>query len=309
MDRGNRISQQLALRTTAAPSPGRWEPPEERAEYAVMEAEAISRAGSAADGTIESRGRLVDAAGRGVGRFTQRLSLVAGLPLALIDIDVRLDEPVTGPVFESHVASRFAWHENEDVEIRRSLHLQSIVTERTRFPAPHFIEIAPEAGRGAGGGVAILTAGLPWHLRSSPHVLDAILLAGGREAACRLAVGVGLERPWDAAIELAAGVIPTTGLAVPANVRLTVDPPQAGDLPTILRVGLVESVGRAGDVRIEWADELSRAGAVDSLGHPLTDVAVTVAGRTTTVRLERYQWLQLVLEFATGATGAAGGAA
>jgi hypothetical protein len=308
VDRGNRVSQQLALRTTAAPSPGRWEPPEERAEYAGMEADAISRSGTAAGGTIESRGRLVDAAGRGRGRFTQRMSLVAGLPLALIEIDVRLDEPVMGPVFESHVASRFAWHENEDVEIRRSLHLQSIVTERTRFPAPHFIEIAPEAGRG-GGGVAILTAGLPWHLLSSPHVLDAILLAGGREAACRLAVGVGLERPWDAAVELAAGEIPTAGPAVPANVRLAVDPPQPGDPPTILRAGLVESAGRAGEVRIEWAGELVRAAAVDSLGHPLPDVVITLAGRATTVRLERYQWLQLVLEFATGAAGTAGGAA
>jgi hypothetical protein len=305
-DRANRISQQLALRTTAAPRPGRWEPPEERAEYAGMEADAISRSGTAAGGTIESRGRLVDGAGRGRGRFTQRMRLVEGLPLALIEIEVRLDEPVTGPVFEAHVAARFAWHENEDVEIRRSLHLQSIVTERTRFTAPHFVEIAPEAGRGVGGGVAILTAGLPWHLLSSPHVLDAILLAGGREAACRLAVGVGLERPWDAAVELAAGEIPTAGLALPANVRLTLDPAQAGDPPTILRAGLVESAGRAGEVRIEWAGELVRAAAVDSLGQPLPDVPVTVSGRATTVRLERYQWLHLVLEFAASGAPAGG---
>ncbi|MFM7138474.1 MAG: hypothetical protein ACKO1M_15640 [Planctomycetota bacterium] len=306
VDRGNRISQQLALRTTAAPSPGRWEPPEERAEYAGMEADAIARSGPVAGGTIESRGRLVDAAGRGCGRFAQRMSLVEGLPLALLEIEVRLDEPVTGPVFESHVAARFAWHENEDVAIRRSLHLQSIVTERTRFTAPHFIEIAPKAG---GGGVAILTAGLPWHLLSSPHVLDAILLAGGREAACRLAVGVGLERPWDAAVELAAGDIPTSGPALPANVRLSVDPPQAGDPPTILRAGLVESAGRPGEVRIEWVGDLVRAEAVDSLGHPLPDVAVTISGQATVVRLERYQWVQLVLEFAAGAAGPPGGAA
>jgi hypothetical protein len=140
-------------------------------------------------------------------------------------------------------------------------------------------------------------------------VLDAILLAGGREAACRLAVGIGLERPWDAAVELAAGEIPTAGPAVPANVRLTADPPREGDPPTILRAGLVESAGRAGEVRIEWAGEVVRAAAVDPLGHPLPDVPITVAGRTTTVRLERYQWLQLVLEFAAGAAGAAGGGA
>lgn len=303
-DRGNRISQQLALRTTAAPSPGRWEPPEDRAEYAIMEAETISRAGAVSGGVIESRGRFVDAAGHGRGRFTQRMTLAAGLPLALIEIEVRLDEPVAGPVFEAHVASRFAWHENEDVEVRRSLHLQSVVTERTRFTAPHFVEIAPEAGR-VDGGVAILTAGLPWHLLSSPHVLDAILLAGGREASCRLAVGIGVVRPWDAALELAAGLIPSAGLALPSNVRLTVDPARAGDPPTLLRAGLVESTGRAGEVRIQWAADLVRAEAVDSLGHPLPDVAVTVSGRTMSVRLERYQWLQLVLEFAPAASGGA----
>jgi hypothetical protein len=215
-----------------------------------------------------------------------------------MEIDVRLDEPVTGPVFESHVAARFAWHENEDVEIRRSLHLQSIVTERTRFTAPHFIELAAEAGRAGGGGVAILTAGLPYHLLSSPHVLDAILLAGGRAVTCRLAVGIGLERPWDAAVELAAGHIPTAGIAVPANVRLAVDPPAAGDPPTILRAGLIESAGSAGEVRIEWAGDLLRAEAVDALGRPQPDVVIAVSGRATTLRLERYQWLQLVLEFA-----------
>jgi hypothetical protein len=262
-----------------------------------MEAEAISRSGTAAGGTIESRGRLVDAAGRGRGRFTQRMSLVAGLPLALVEIDVRLDEPVTGPVFESHVASRFAWHENEDVELRRSLHLQSVVTERTRFTAPHFIEIVPGSGR-PGDTVAILTGGLPWHQLSSPHVLDAILLCGGRTATGRLAVGLGLERPWDAAVELAAGGLPTPGLAVPANVRLTVEPPAAGDSPASLRVGLVESMGRAGEVRIDWARDVVRGAVVDPFGHPLPDVAVAVAGRSTTIPLARYQWLQLAIEFA-----------
>jgi alpha-mannosidase len=307
-DRGNRISQQLALRTTRPPTADHWEPPEDRAEHTRMEADAITRAGDATGGTIESRGRLVDAAGRVRGRFTQRMRLVAGLPLAMLEIEVRLEEPVAGPLFEAHVACRFAWHENEDVEVRRSLHLQSIVTERTRFTAPHFLEIAPVASRAAGA-VAILTGGLPWHLRSSPHVLDTILLGGGREVTCRLAVGIGLERPWDMALELAAGGPPTAGPALPANLRLTIEPRQQGDPATVLRAGLVESAGRAGEVRIEWAREVVRAAAVDPLGHPLPDVAVTAAGRTTSVWLDRYQWLRLAVEFAPAAADARGGEA
>jgi hypothetical protein len=312
-DRGNRISQQLSLRTTAPPSSGGWEPSEERAEHTRMEADTITRAGPASAGAIESRGRLVDQAGRCRGRFAQRMQLVEGLPLATLEIEVRLDEPVTGPLFEAHVASRFAWNENEDVELRRSLHLQSIATERTRFSAPHFVEIAPDASR-AGGAVVILTGGLPWHLLSSPHVLDTILLGSGREVNCRLAVGIDLKRPWDAALELTAGGLPTAGLALPANVRLIVDPPalayppQLHDPPTMLRAGLVESAGRAGEVRIEWARDVVRAAAVDPLGHPLPDVAVTVAGRATTLRLERYQWLGLAIEFAAEASAGAGGA-
>ena len=94
---------------------------------------------------------------------------------------------------------------------------------------------------------------------------------------------------------------------MPPNVRLAVDPPVAGDPPTILRVGLIESAGLGGEVRIEWAGDLLRAAAVDAFGHPQPDVVVTVSGRTTTLRLERYQWLQLVLEFA--GDGGQGGAA
>ena len=299
-DRGNRISQQLALRTTAAPTGTRWESPDERAEYTRMEADTIARSGTAGDGRIESRGRLVAADGQVCGRFTQRMSLAAELPLAVLEVEVTLSHAIGGPLFEDHVACRFAWHENEDVELRRSLHLQSIVTERSRFTAPHFIEIVPAAARSAtaGDAVSILTGGLPWHLRSSPHVLDCVLLAGGNTASCRLAVGIGLERPWDAAIAVAAGAEPTPGPSLPANIRLTVDPAGPGDPPETLRIGLVESAGRAGEVRLEWAADVARAAAVDLEGRPLPDVHVGVAGGVTTVFLDRYQWLHLVLEFA-----------
>ncbi len=295
-DRGNRISQQLALRTTAEPTGSRWEPPEERAEYTRMEADAITRSGAAADGRIESRGRLVAADGRSRGRFVQRMALAPDLPLAILDLEVELDEPVAGPLFENHVACRFAWHENEDVELRRSLHLQSIVTERSRFTAPHFIEVGPEPA--AAGRVSILTGGLPWHLRSSPHVIDSVLVSGGKTVACQLAVGIGLERPWDAALALAAGHEPGGGPRMPANVRCALEPAHPDDPPGTLRVSLVESAGRSGEVQIEWACELARGVAVDLEGRPLPDVAVAVAGRTLRVPLERYQWLQLVLELA-----------
>jgi hypothetical protein len=306
-DRGNRISQQLALRTTAPPAAGRWEPPEERAEYSRMEAEGIIRDGSSDGGRIESRGRLVAADGRRLGRFVQSLTLVPGLPLAMIDVEVDLDQPPAGPPFENQLVCRFAWHENEAVELRRSLHLQSVVTERSRFTAPHFIQIVPEGSRSAGAtdAVTVLTGGLVWHQLAGPHVLDSLLAAGGTKVRRRLAIGIGLERPWEAALALAAGGQPCLRPALPPNVRLTSEPPAPSDPPGTLRLGLVESAGRAGEVRISWAHELARAVVVDLEGQPRPDVPVTVSGRELTLFLDRYQWLQLVLEVAAAASPAA----
>lgn len=298
-DRGNRISQQLAVRSTSAVDGNVWSSPEERGVWTRMEADRIDREGGLADGAIVSRGRLIDGAGKPTGTFRQRMTLVPGMPLAMLEIDVTLSQPLAGPLFESHVASRFAWHENEVVEISRSVHLQSVATERTRFTAPHFIEIAPAPSRtGPGTGrVTILTGGLPWHVRSSDHVLDCIL-AGRGAASARLAVGIGLERPWDAAIAVASGGMPRSIAAGPGNVRVGAGlPGLAGAGPESTSVRLFESAGRAGDVRIEWSRPIARAVALDLEGRPLPDVRVAVDGHATVVFLDRYQWLSLVLEF------------
>ena len=293
----NRLSQQLALRTTT-PVRGRWEPPEERAVFTRMEAESVRRAGDAVTGRIETRGRLLDTAGRPVGRFTQQVSLVPGLPLVIIDIEVALEHASVGALLEEHVACRFAWHENEEVELWRSLHLQAVATERTRFPAAHFIRIAPAGARLTTAAVTILTGGLPWHVRSSPHVLDCVLPETGRTAACRLAVGVGIERPWEAAVSFAAGQLPAPGPPLPANLRLTgpVTEVATGESRRF-RLGILESAGQAGEVRIEWGGDVLRAQAIDSTGRPRPDVHVAVDGQSTVLWLAAYQWLHLELEF------------
>jgi hypothetical protein len=300
-DRGNRVSQQLAVRTTRPPGAvgSGWESPEDRAIHTRMVADDVTLDAA----TIVSRGRLVDADGATAARFTQRLALVPGLPLATLDIDIHLERTLAGPLLENHVAARFAWHENEDVELRRSLHVQSIATERLRFTAPHFVEFVPASARGqtAGDSVAILTAGLPWHVRATPHVLDSIL-AGSRtrHVTRRLAVGIGLERPWDLAIDLLAGEpLAPAASGLPDNVRLTVDDPApAAGREGGLRVGVLESAGRAGSVRIDWGRPVARARAVDLAGRPRSDVDVTIDGGATAVFLDRYQWLHLELEFA-----------
>ena len=299
-DRSNRISQQLSLRTTRPAPAGRelWESAEDRAEYGRMRAEAVARIKTAAgEDCIESRGRLLAADGRDAGGFVQRMTLVPGLPLAVLDLDVRLDRPVGGPFFEEHVACRFAWHENEDVEILRSLLTQAVVTTRTRFTAPHFVALRNSGRGGDADNVEILSGGLPWHVHSSPNVLDTILLGGAPTTATRrLAVGIGLTRPWDESLRLLAGAAPDP-VVVPANVRLLAGPvgPDAGGVRAV--VDLLEVAGRSGEVRVEWAREPRTVQACDFAGRPREDMAVAVAGRSTVVFLRRHEWLRLHLDF------------
>ncbi|MBU6309303.1 MAG: hypothetical protein KJS77_06120 [Planctomycetes bacterium] len=305
-DGANRLSQQLAVRITrpAGAAGSTWETADDRVSFTRMVADAVERV-SDADGrdAILSRGRLIAGDGSEVARFSQAFSLIPALPLASIDIDLQFERPFVGPLLDNHAAARFAWHENEHVEIRRSLLTQSVTTERTRFTAPHFIEIVPEGSRfdAADDAVAILTGGLPWHLLSTPHVLDS-LLAGGTatRVSRRIGLGLGLRRPWDAALRLTA-VAPLHGAVpgLPDNVRLTVSEQVAGaGPPTGGRFGVLESAGRAGDVSIDWQRPVVKATAVDFTGAPRPEPAVAIDGTRTVVSLERYQWLQLDVEFA-----------
>jgi hypothetical protein len=319
-DRGNRLSQRLAFRSTRpAPPPGHaWEDATERAVYSEMQADSIERV-PAAEGhgeSIVSRGRLLTAQRLEMGSFTQRIELVDGLPLALIDVKVRLIKPLRAPLFEQHAACRFAWNENEDVDIRRSLHTQAIPTERGRFTAPWFIEIGRSDDRD--GRVAILTGGLPWHLRSSPHMLDSILpiqtpieptTTSEEHPGCRLAVAIGLDRPWDVAAALLADASPASlrvaaaQPAVPPNVRITAGPVRhEGERLVAARIGLLESAGRAGEVRLELAGKVARAVPCDAGGKSLAAAGaaadgVTIDGGVITLFLNRYQWRHLEVEF------------
>lgn len=301
-DRGNRLSQHLALRTTRPPPPvgSPWEDPQERADYAIAAAESVTRTG---ERTIESRGHCSDGAGRRLLVFTQRIELLEGLPLVRLDVDVSLTAPGAGAILERYAACRFAWNENDDLDVVRSLHGQAVVSERTLIAAPHFLALRPVHGTGVAD-VDILTGGLPWHLRASPHILDSLLLAGDATTGkFTLAVGLGLGRPWDAALDLlATGNAPTAPVPPPStaagNVRITWQGPvlRAGR-PIGVRVGLVESAGKGGDVTVDWGFEVAAARVADALGRPGGGLGVTVAGSTTTTYLRRWEWLQIDLLF------------
>jgi hypothetical protein len=311
-DRGNRLSQRLALKTTrpAPPAGQPWESSADRAVYSAMEAESVKRV-TDVNGldTIESRGRLLDERRRELGTFTQTIALVPTAAVAVLDIEVRPATALVGPLFEHHAACRFAWNENDDADVHRSLHTQSVVTERARFTAPWFLEIESAATPPeAAGRVAILTGGLPWHVRSSPHMLDSILpvsSAADGSRSSRIAIGVGLERPWEWALALLAE-LPLGGVradpfatAVSPNVRLTVAGTrhEEGRLAAV-RIGLLESAGHAGEVSVAWAADVAAVRACDPLGQPGAEAGdVGIDGRTMRLALARHEWRHLEVEF------------
>jgi len=302
-DRGNRLSQHLAMRTTRPPPPvgSPWEDPQERAEYAIATAESVTRTG---ERTIESSGHCSDPKGRKLFTFTQRVELLDGLPLARLNLEIASAAPSAGAILERYAACRFAWNENDDLDVVRSLHGQGVVSERTLITAPHFLALRPIHASGVAD-VNILTGGLPWHLRASPHILDTILLAGDATVGkFTLAVGLGLARPWDAALDLLATVnpplppVPVTPSTAAGNVRITWQGPVLrGGRPIGVRVGLVESEGKGGDVTVDWGFDVAAARLADALGRPGGSQGVTIAGTTTTTYLRRFEWLQLELLF------------
>lgn len=291
-DEPNRLSQKLSIRSTR-PAQTRWEDPLDRSDYAEMVAEVIEPIAGEPAG-FESRGRLLAADSRELARFRQRTLLPEGAPWAILEIELDLAEPIQGKLLEAYAACRFAWNENESIELRRSLHTQSVATQRGAFTAEHFVELCDDSlPASTRGRATILTLGLPWHLRSTPHMLDTILLGEGhRRGSFRLAVAADLEAPWEAAVELTAGgtgQYASRGIATDPQVRITGGEPVNVDGRLVGAVfGLLESAGRRIEAVVELASEpvaVWRRDASGNRGEPLE-----IRGRTFQLPLARYEW-------------------
>jgi hypothetical protein len=149
--------------------------------------------------------------------------------------------------------------------------------------------------------MVIFTGGLPWHLRSSPHMLDSLLLVGGDlQGTFRLAIGLDMERPWCTALDLlAAGAGGPLPASLPGNVRLTCGGPLLENGRAVgLRVGLLEVAGRTGDIAFECREKIASARACDAAGRPQEGPEVRVSGHRVSVYLKKYGWLPLDLRFA-----------
>lgn len=188
--RGNQFSQQLAFRLPAqasAPAYG-----EDEGHYTQMRCESLQvTAACSAFGEITTVGTLVDDEGRRISGYRQKTQVWAGSRIIRVEIELDTpDEPRSDP-WNSYYAARFAWA-GETADLYRGVGLARQHTEAKRFEAPEYIEID-----NAGGNIAILTGGLPYHRRSSVRMLDTLLVVAG-ETARRFALGIAVDAPHPA---------------------------------------------------------------------------------------------------------------
>jgi alpha-mannosidase len=155
--RGNRLSQQLVFRAAAVEGGALSADAESTASRMVADSIEVTSS-SRLFGEITSRGRLLDPAGRRLAGFVQRMQLSLGSRVVGLEIELDAAEPLAADPWNSYFASRFAWADRS-AELRRSVHLQSHLTQARRIEAPHFIEIEAADGRTA------CSRRLPYHLR------------------------------------------------------------------------------------------------------------------------------------------------
>lgn len=301
--RGNRLSQQLALRSGRAGDAG---------EYSSMRAESIEvMIADPAEGAITSRGNLVVGDERVVARFEQTVRAVRGSRVAELQIRLEIDELPAGDPWACYYGSRFAWS-NDEADLHRSITGTSQPTEAKRLEAPHFLEIRDERHR-----TALLTGGLPFHRRSGPRMLDTLLVVPGEvEREFRLGIGVDLPCAEMAALALMRPRLPAVvGVPCPRGhrsgwlyrldcghaVATHWEPIVAADDPgraTGFRVRILETEGKPGRARLYSCRPIRAARQVDLLGQPLVELRLADDG--IVVDLGAFEWLEVEAEWRDG---------
>jgi alpha-mannosidase len=314
--RGNRISQQVALRSAGAPAaPGEvWRDPDEDAVYSSMRADSIEiTACTPAIGEITSRGSLVDAEGRRLAGFCQRTQVWLGSRLVRLEFELDPVEELRADPWNSYFAARFAWSD-ATADVFRGVHAGRHPTEAKRIEAPEYIEIESPQGN-----TSILPGGLPYHRRSAMRIVDSLLIVRGETARrFQMAVGINVPNPAAAAAELLAPVTVWHGtMAPPAGTHtgwlfhvdarsvIATDwsplwPEQTEPVGTGqpmqgaavgFQVRLLETSGRPVTAGLRAYRAMGQARKVDFRGQPIGELAVEQD--RVTCQLAGHEWAQI----------------
>lgn len=302
VNRGNRLSQQLALRSPALrgeEGPGQG--------YSVMVADSIETTLSdPAVGEVVSRGRLVDREGQRLAGFEQRFRLVRGSRVLRIDVQLDADEAPRPDPWNSYYTCRFAWAD-ENVDVYRTVGGVREATANNKFEAPLYVDLDLPKQR-----TAILTGGLPYHRKIGYRMLDTMLLAAGDTTRqFTLGVGIDVTHPLQEALAL---LTPPTALFQNApppasaasgwlfhvdskNVVATHWQPLVEDAqPVGFCVRLLEAYGRAAKTTLSTFRAAASARKVDFSGNSLSDCEV----QADKIRFEMSprEWAQLEVRWA-----------
>ncbi len=305
--RGNQLSQQIAMRIGSAPPGGASD-----GVYSTMRAESVEvTMANTALGEIVSRGSLVDADDRRLAGFRQVTRAWAGSRVLHIEIEFDgLEEPRADP-WNSYYAARFAWPD-ETAELWRGVSLARSKTTAVRIEAPEFVDIDNGAGV-----ISLLTGGLPYHRRSQDRMLDSLLVVRG-ETARRFTLGIGVDLPQPAAAALEfitpqtvsfdAGPSPThtSGWFFHLGAKNVVathwrplaaanpdDPSLSGAAAPVLgfRTRLLETAGRSGRVILRAFRNVARARQVDFFGQTLLELPVD--NDKITLDFAAHEWIEV----------------
>jgi alpha-mannosidase len=302
--RGNRLSQQLALRSPGPKQkPGdTYRDPDETAVYSVMAADSLETTiATTTLGEIVARGRLLDLNGNRLAGFTQTYRLWRGSRVLHLEIEIDpAEEPKADP-WNSYYCARFAWAD-EGAELFRTQHQTRQPCSEKRFESSHYIDIVSEKAS-----TTILTGGLTFHRRHKHRMLDTLLVSRGeRPRRFRLGIGVDLAHPLHEAIGLLIPPVVVPNVPAPASgstgwlmhlssrnvVATHWEPLDEGGRAAGFRVRLLETEGRPASLALSAFRPVRSARTVDFLGNTLADLVIE-EGKIK-LELAAFEWIEVL---------------
>ncbi len=284
--RGNRLSQQLALRMPGAKQkPGdSYRDPDESATYSIMAGDSVETTiATTTLGEIVTRGRLLDAEGKKLASFTQTYRLWRGSRVLHVHIELDpVEEPRADP-WNSYYCCRIAWG-NELAELFRTVNETRQPVDEKRFESPHYVELADEKTS-----TSILCGGLTFHRRHEDRMLDTLLIARGeRLRTFHLGIGVDLAHPMHEAIGILTPPIVVRDVPQPSSgasgwllhlssrnvIATSLLPLEENGKVAGFRVRLLETVGRPANLAISAFRPIKSATTADFLGNGLAELQI-----------------------------------
>ena len=157
--------------------------------------------GNTGDQGIGDRGKGARLAG-----YRQTIRVWRGRPVVEIDVELEIERMPDAEPWHNYFTSRFAWHD-ETASLTRSSMMGASETVEERIESLHYLEIATPEQR-----TTILTAGLPFHRKTGPRMIDTILVVPREtERKFRFTIALDQDYPMQAALDAlqAPVVVPT----------------------------------------------------------------------------------------------------